>query len=463
MNMSRGRRCALPITHKMVQQRYHRGEVTPTPGDRVGRSSLPASLFESQSAPPTVCDKQLRGIMEAKSTWLSPSPQGERLMPAALRLLITANESKDWDIVAATWRSMFFVPGAIYERQSDRALFLVLYSCQYGFLAWPCVNENTPDDLAIVAPSTSSKAQCEWCFPKEFDDWQAVPTRVVGPVRAHWVLKDRSNSLFGVRLMCTEPAVGIMRFAATQAFPDVTDFFLNKAIMHFSIAPRSGAPRPKTVLEKVEMLVRHFCIGLTDAQLRDIMLLRGDAEQTDNTLLMTKQAGDAIDRLLEPSDQTEHRKETDGAIGLEARKVNDYLVSRGLLKKDCATGPGSRSLDVAAGGAPAPGGGASRSSSAQRPRERVERPAQVQRARALLPKGVAGVILQPYPDKRTYQIYYPTSEGHQKSRTFTFAAQGKSAFSEAEVLQACVAWCWAQHTRETGQSPPFDWADLPVT
>lgn len=120
---------------------------------------------------------------------------------------------------------------------------------------------------------------------------------------------------------------------------------------------------------------------------------------------------------------------------------------------------GSRALDIADAAAPSSRSQAAGSSSS-RPRERVERPAQVHAARGLLPKGVRGVVLQPYLAMRRYQIYYPTAEGYQKSRSFTFAAPGRKGFSEAEVLQACVSWCWAQHARETGHEMLFEWAEI---
>lgn len=277
---------------------------------------------------------------------------------------------------------------------------------------------------------------------------------------AKWLLKDPSDNFVGLRLWCHQDPMPVLDFVATEAFPNMTDVWLGRLIRHLCISPVAGGPNPRTVLGKVEMLVRAICPNISDEHVRLIMLKRGADKQVDKALLMPQGSESVAGKLLEPADQGVHHKSKlgQGDVGNELKKVKEYLSSRSLDPE--ATADGSRSL--ASGSSAAAVSKRRRSSAAASssgPRL-VDRPAHVQAARDLLPIGVKGVILQPYPATRRYQVYYPTSPGFKKSACFTFAGPGRVGFTEGQVLQAAVSWAWEQHTREQSVVQPFEWADI---
>jgi hypothetical protein len=73
-------------------------------------------------------------------------------------------------------------------------------------------------------------------------------------------------------------------------------------------------------------------------------------------------------------------------------------------------------------------------------------------AKKYLPK-VKGVVLQPYPNERRYQICYPTLAPPRSKVERWSADQG---VTEAMALKVCLAWAWAHHSAQTGEQCPFE-------
>lgn len=397
ISMARHRRWALPFVSGMFEQRYERSEVKPEEGLGSGRSKITSETFASQSAAPTVPDSLLRGVMDLKTSWLSYTPQGENIVPAAMNLLLTAHDESDGSIIRNAWHAMFFIPGSLVEHTETNRIYLVLFVCQFGVLGWPCEEGVVAGDTPVITPCKGNRTPHHWFVVRHLDDWRVHLAKPLGPTRAHWLLKESSKSYLGIRLVCEEGAKQILQFAAVSGFRDITDHWLSKLIKSFGISPQPGSHMPRSVLGRVELLIRHFGPGLTDAEVRDIMLKRAGAREVDAALQLTKEAEVAADRLLEAADQTDHKntRESTAGLGSETKKNREYLAARGLGSHSHSVGAGSTSLDgPIAASAPRPREAAASSSSA---RVHHNWPMHVRAAKDLLPKGVKGVILAALP------------------------------------------------------------------
>jgi hypothetical protein len=64
-----------------------------------------------------------------------------------------------------------------------------------------------------------------------------------------------------------------------------------------------------------------------------------------------------------------------------------------------------------------------------------------------------GCLIQPYPARSAYQVYYAQSDEYPRSKTWAH----KPPWSEEQVLLACVKWAWLKHESRTGERYASEW------
>jgi hypothetical protein len=418
---------------------------------RQGKAWTSQGHFESQGLPPSVEDAKLREIM-GKATWPTPSAQTMHYWPAAMQLLLRAREAGDWSLVGSAWKSVAFIEGSVVEESASQRLWLVVYSTHFALLAWPCVLWQPQPDVSFISVAGFGKGQLTWLVVQDYKDWVVLPCVPIGPLSCHFEV-GRVRQKVGMWLMWTGVRQDVLVYAAEQGFKGVDSVWLDRLIQFVGATPPKGE-RANTVLAKVELLVRHLLPKAGNVEIGKCLLQRTAGLQVESFAENFLAATDAADGLLDADDKQEAKEVTEGHADSKSKEkaLKEYLAKRGLAAGEATVGVGSASLAPAAAAAAASSAGAAGSTGKRG--AKVARPEDVWSARALLPK-VKGVVLQPYPDKRRYQVYYPTSGVHQKSKSYTWAPAGKAGFTEAQVLAACVEWAWTQHARETGEEVPF--------
>ena len=254
------------------------------------------------------------------------------------------------------------------------------------------------------------------------------------------------------------PAAPFLVHAARMAFHGIAGAWLDKLM----VARGMQTDPDKSVFRKVEVLVRDILPDLTDTGVAEIMKQRAPArKQDDGTSLLTGASAELLAECMESTDKKGALKVMEELKAGESNSkgVMQYLTSRGLVP----TASGSKSLEK---------GDASSSKGRSGPKVAKIGPSRAARAPASLnleaakghlQQGIKGIVLQPYAERRLYQMYYP-NDNPPRSGSFTYAADGVDGYTETQVLVACLRWAWKCHIAEGGQACPHPWvmdADLP--
>lgn len=207
-----------------------------------------------------------------------------------------------------------------------------------------------------------------------------------------------------------------------------------------------------TVYGKVERLVRKCTPGISDDRVAEIMQLRAPPKPAKEELL-NDQAADHLCDAFDATDLKSAKLTCADACkeSAEAKALKNYLTRRGLVTQS----RGSKSLDEDRPASSSSAAGGERSTSVG---QRVKRPENIDldTAKLFLPTGVKWVILQPYPQQRAFQIYYPRREPPY-SRHITYVPEGQDGFSMHECLLGCLRWAWNAHTESSGEICPYTW------
>lgn len=240
----------------------------------------------------------------------------------------------------------------------------------------------------------------------------------------------------------------MLAFATTRAFKGVTDTYLERLLNLKGWSDESCS----TVYGKVERLVRMCLPGLTDEQVAEIMQLCAPPKQKANDLLSDEAVQNMAD-AFDASDMKSAKQVCEAAMkeSTESKVVREYLVKRGLVKE----AKGSVSVESQRAAKP-PAAGKKTQPTVVGPRVARPENLDIECAKALLPKREKGVILQPYPQKNAFQIYYPRAEPP-FIRHLTYVEAGQPGMSFEVALCGCLRWAWTAHTESTGEPCPYPW------
>lgn len=453
LKVCRERRYYTPIVKGVVSNVYKRPKVllgTDTESLEGQRPrSLPKGAFESQGGTSSLGPGVLERIRD-KTTWPVYTPLGSHSIVTAWQLLLRIYARGAWEEAAEAWKAIFVPPSVVVRAASDAGCHLVLHSDQYGLLATPVsLGERIGSTTALSFPKT---IKLEHLSVVSFEQYTVMEIHRCGPNELRYT--HRQTGVSGVVQLCAAMPTPILTHIADGAFIGITGVWLRRLISYLGVSAKDFGLEGSTVLTHVEVLIRAILSDITDEAVAEIMSKSLPKKCEDGIVLHDGHA-DLLDQVLDSGDKKDAK-----IAGREAAERRDVAASdvkcfksrpwwgrvEGALK-----GLGSKVLDIESGGA---------SSSGSKSRERGKVAAQkvarlsnfkLDFARSLLPRH-KGCLIQDYPTKNAFQVYYSESTTAPRSKHFTFSEKG---FSEQEVLLACVRWAWHKHKGHTGiECPP---------
>lgn len=456
LRMSRINRFFHPIAEKTISRRHGRTEVKPNAADRKGPSRINATAFESQSLPPTVEDKLLRQVMNDKPEWKSFTPLSSVSTIAAFQALLQCHRAKNPEMAGQIWRSKFVQEGTVLRHQREEMPWLALSVTAFGILCWPCEFVDSEAECTIIRPLLD-QSQCvpEWRVILHFDDFIVYRFDQCTPfVLKHKHQCEASVDTLGIELTTDGAPIPMLHFAATEGFRGIPEPILDRLMRHLGLTLSRGSSTNRSVLAKVEALIRHIIPDIGDKDLETYMKRRCPDKQSNEVLLNNLLSNSkCTDELLESTDNKEARqlREETATKTTRSREISDYLAAK--AKKEMTPRPAASGSGKGSGASSSAGPQGSKRPSEPRVIERHDWPAHVMQAKAMLPD-ISGCILQPYPLKNSFQVYYPNA-APPRSKCFSYSTQSASGLTEREAMVNAVRWAWAQHHREQGAECPF--------
>lgn len=437
---SRVQRHVLPVAEGVLKQ-FAREELDVNSDDRAGPRALPPRSFEPFGAEPSIADDDLRGIMSSSPTWPTYSPQSAHSIPAAMSFLLETHRRGTWAHVGKGWLAVAFQVGTFAQHIETGLYYLVLDANAWGVLLWPCSQYEVAGEV-MIAPSTEKCASPSWRGVVDLDVWRVALAQACPPIMVkHQLGGDGADER--VHLQKLGGFKSVLQAAASVAFEGVTDFFLDLFVQHLGIEPMAGEDPPSTMLQRVEVLVKHLLLGLSEVELAEVLALRvgaKPAQRTSQGMGIFSEDGvlQSLESVMDPSDKVDCQQKLNDALAAKCaeKKLFGFLQGRGY------TIPQSlRHL-----GASLP------TKSDETTREQVH--LLRSNAKRFLPKAPGGgVILQPYIRECRYQIYYPTVAPPRSHSVKWSSAGGRT---EGQALVQCLLWAWGHHTAQTGERCPFD-------
>lgn len=437
--MSRVNRYMFPHSEGVLGS-FDRLELQSNPAARRHSRVLKPAVFEACAGEPSVPDKTLRAVIGAAPAWPSFSPQAALLIPAAMSLLLEVHKQGAWHELEHAWQAVAMASGMVVERLTDHKFFLVLEASPFGILAWPCSQEGV-GEARCIAISTGRGDDASWERVRSLDDWRCWPFEVESPL----MLRSRQGfpNCSGLHLVCADSHVSVMRAAALGAFSGVTDYFLSKLLVAFGVQPKAGQEPPRTMLARLDLLVRWALPEKSDAEVADILAGRFvkpvGGHEGAHGLLDNDLARECMDAVMDPSDKKVCQDDIKTQSGPNAAcaRLRAFIDARGY--------PLPARLDEAAGT------GKDRCAADEVTRQKVK--LSRSSCKQYLPKPPkGGVVLQPYPQQQRFQIYYPTSLPPH-SHTERWGVAGRT---EVQAAKLCLLWAWGHHELQTGERCPWE-------
>lgn len=210
-----------------------------------------------------------------------------------------------------------------------------------------------------------------------------------------------------------------MERAARKGFVGMTDFYLQEDASP-ERCPRRVArgERPKTTAQRAVVLMRHILPGISEAELREMLLAR--SPQTKSAT-KTSHDFDVVDGVMDPSDRAA-AKET-------AQRDAEHESNRQAFVS--SLGPGSLDLEAA----PKPASKAKAKAKATAARGNHEVSLRVAKTpdwvRSYLPQ-VRGCTATEVPERRSWAVFYPGCVPGSRTRTWGWA------LSQSALLKHCI-------------------------
>jgi hypothetical protein len=246
-----------------------------------------------------------------------------------------------------------------------------------------------------------------------------------------------------VEVRCAGEAEGVLRHAARHAFGKVPDAWLTRLISDMGLETLGG-PAPVVFWERLELLVTHFLPDCTPAEVAIILASRCKAGRDTGIgqpggLLQQPEAMECAHGVLDSSDVKQCKEHVED---MTATKTSHLKLVHFLQSKKY---PLPKELEALRHKVP---------QSVRATPSGVKEQVHLMRANAKqhLPKA-KGVVLQPYPRKCAYQVYYPTlSPPRSKYESWS----PKDGVTESQALRMCLQWAWHRHSEATGEECPYD-------
>ena len=234
----------------------------------------------------------------------------------------------------------------------------------------------------------------------------------------------------------------MLRRCVDVGFRHVSNIHINRLYRMLVLKPGKAKHRAKLQTECLIAVMLAIYPRMTSAQLHQFLLCRLDMGPNNSTSI--KIGSEMADAVFDSTDKAELRSvDTDSAKQPERlkQKIESLRAGSKFLE---LLGHAEVPLPCVDGKTPPP---------TTKPRKPVDcSKLGVSRSeiKKYLPKQ-SGATLQPRPERRTFQGYYPGVVPGSRSRTWGFA------FSKPKCLRHVLCWIWEEHFKATGQRCPYAW------
>lgn len=457
----RERRLHTPVATGLLSNLYERKELQVRDASVASASvegrpgCLPKAAFESQGSTPSVSDALLKEVMGGAPSWPSFTPQSSHGIVSAWRLLLHMHESGRWGDAALAWKSIFVRERVILEKASSGDMWLVLHSGAFCVLCASVAVKSISGRMRVA--SLGAKFELSFIPITDFDEFHIWALEPVGPNRRCYGIGLPYDSDV-LHLKLSGKSVSILEHSARSAFKGVGDSWMKKLISLLGLRGEDFGVTGDSALAHAELLVT----GHPSRPRRG-----GDCSDhgfADRAGVYRQQIHGLGWRCARPSvgkkDMQSVNSKNDGATIASNDKA--YMQNRTPWKhaeEHLALLHGEPSATKPAAAASSSNKATSSSSCAGAKRGgkqiRVDT-LNLRVARTRLPK-FKGCLIQDYPQKNSFQVYYSESVRFPRSKHFTFGA----AWAEGQCLLSCLQWAWGRHCEHTSTECPLLFLDEP--
>ena len=418
----------------------------PLPGDVPRR--LPTAMFEAMSSRDTSIPlDDLQGIKSGRTKgYPSTSAQGLQVQVAAWRLLVEAHTADMFHKLQDRYLATLLQEDGIVVNQATCQCHIVLKTCAYGALLWPC-SKHEEAGFRYFTPCVEPGVQASWKAVLDADAWLSIPCVAVPPVVLCCLVGHHSELPTGVVALQTGGDDTIWRGAARAGFKGVTESSMNKILAENHLLDgMEEDQKPKGLLPKVELLVLFFLPGLPDEELAAIIKERaGITRRQRRSLIMLAENLEHATGCLDPTDHMdakEHKATAHSAeLSMKSQTLR-YLADRKFIDPVTVE---RELIECGVKQAPEP------AATLRTAKAKVMWSWSEKYLKERLPQ-LRGCSIQEVVNARntSWIAYYPGVKPGSRSRSYSSPDGAEAAAKHV------FRWAWETHHRLTGAAIPYD-------
>ena len=301
------------------------------------QTRLPKSTWDGAAPGCSLDDNVLKELLHSSGkAFPSPSAQSSQLHCATWTLLTHCCQENCFSSLPHAWHALLMPETQIVRKMPASETFIVLKSSPYAALLWPAQLKRSKG-INVFLPDVSSGTKASWVPVLSDEGWEVVPTAALPPhvVRGCF---ESSLGLLGVMCVQSGSSMSLRKAAARVGFAGVIDEYLSKMLARLGVCNEIPAKdRPRTVLAKVEALVKHCLPDLTNQELSSIILERAGLRKSGlSSLLIQGENAELTAPALEGSDAMEISKFKKAQVAVASTKASSlrWLKEKQFLAED---------------------------------------------------------------------------------------------------------------------------------
>lgn len=354
--------------------------------------------------------------------------------------------------VGDSWLALLLLADGIVVNTTTGHAFVVLKSCAFGALLWPCQRLATATAVCF-APSTEEQVRYIWAAVYDTTEWQCIPTKVLPPHVSRLEFGRDASVSAGIRAIQVDEAQTPEVVVALSGFAALNATHLDRSATRIGVfAGKLKKDWPKLSLERLEAMIRFLVPNIRDDIMCDILKSRAGlgGKGPRLSVLMSNENLDHSTTCLDHNDH-EDAKEYKKGVFKAKRTVQaasaDFLVARKYITPELHTDLMTKLGLSAVEGAP------KASSERRRAPPSKEVWSWTESALKKLIPQVRGCTIQQVTNdhNRCWTVRYPSVRPGSHTRSF-----GTGCSSQAAARQVFL-WVWRTHLAVNPQaSCPYD-------
>lgn len=402
----------------------------------VSATAVPKAAFHYTDGSCTVTDAEFQDLCAEKPTWPSINP--ESMSKNGLRWRLAVSVAGDWAKVEAAWLSALVQPGFVVYHRTEKTPFLVIQSCQHGFLCCRAPIRKVGDVHFVQIQMSAMQHGVMFKLVDDLSMWRASVSEPVAPAS---LPQDQRSSMRGAFMIRCGRADTLLRTAAKCGFRGLGVTQLRRLHQELKVAWKAGN-KPKTEVSLVEALFRYSVVGCTDHDIEQCLIARGFDPSAAVQMEAPVAEPELLEKVIEEDDFDDEEIKQEYEKAMEAastkqRAVNDKLaVLRSMLNRGASSSSGSGDVPNASG-------------------------------RKFMPKktnGYSKAEAQKWcPDG--VRIHKDLNENRWRTVSASIGSKSKSygtgtGLSDFEAMQWVLMQTWRAFSATTGQACPFDFGAI---